>query len=94
MPLYFIDVLDDAGLTADNEGIERANADAAIAEAVKGVRSLLASQIEKGWLNLNGLAILSDVNRQVLQTIRYGDVVDIVHLGNTLECARNTKGWC
>jgi hypothetical protein len=54
LPRYHFDVQNGAGLVLDDEGRELANLEVARKEAIKGIRSLISAEIEKGSSILPG----------------------------------------
>ena len=67
MPRFHFDVQNGAGLAFDQEGRELANLEVARREAIKGVRSLISAEVEKGTLDLTGqLTVRDEVGRTVI----------------------------
>lgn len=62
----------------DHEGLDRPDLDAAIKEAVRGARDLIASDMRAGRpiYRSNHIDIADHAGR-VLHTVRYADVLDV-----------------
>lgn len=79
MPRFHLDIIDGDISIADEEGIERPDRDAARLEAVKGLRSIIASEIAEGRLNLAYRIVIKDGSGEV-ETVSARDVVLITGL--------------
>ena len=77
MPRYFFHICDSDGLTEDEEGRELPSLDAARAEALRGARSLMASDIESGLLALNSFIDVEDENGKPLFTLHFSQALEI-----------------
>lgn len=76
MPRFFFNVHDDA-VTADDEGVELPDAEAARLEAIRGARSLACEQVSNGYLNVNHRIEVHDSLRREVATIRFGEAIRI-----------------
>lgn len=77
MPRYFFHLHNDMDV-ADHEGAELPSLEAARAYAVREARSLFGdAAIEKGRVVLAHRIDIEDANGTVLDTVRFGDVVEI-----------------
>ncbi len=77
MPRYRFNVDNSIGFVADEEGRELPDLAAARAEALKGVRSILAEDVLNGRLDLKGRLEVTDEAGEILATIGFADAVDI-----------------
>ena len=59
----------------DREGIERANLDTAIIEAVRSVRSLVAADVLRGELHLDQSIEISDDGGRHLTTVDFAQAI-------------------
>jgi hypothetical protein len=78
VPLFHLNVFDSAGDALDEEGQELADLEAAHAEAIRGIRSLLGSELSEGRMDLAGRIEIADDDGRLLQTIAFRDAVKIV----------------
>lgn len=78
MPRYHFNVHNGVGVVADEEGRELPDVDAARAEAVRGIRSLIAEEVMGGRVDLRGRLDLTDGDGKVLAAIGFADTVEIV----------------
>ena len=76
MPLYFFNLYNGTGFVPDEEGRELPDPDAARAEAIHGARSLIADEVLKGRLDLNGRLDVLDGSGSLLFTIFFSDAVE------------------
>lgn len=77
MPRYRFNVDNGTGFVADEEGRELPDLDAARAEGLKGVRSILAEDVLGGRLDLEGrLDVVAD-DGEVLFTIAFTEAVTV-----------------
>ena len=77
MPRYHFDVQNGADLVLDEEGRELANLEAARREAIKGIRSLISAEVEKGSLDLTGQLTLRDATGRTVILLRFEEAVSI-----------------
>lgn len=76
MPRFFFNVHDDA-VTADEEGVELPDVEAAKLEAIRGARSLACEQVSNGYLNVSHRIEVQDVDRRQVATVRFGEAIRI-----------------
>lgn len=77
MPRYYFHIHNGLGDVEDKEGRELADLDAAQAEAVVGARSLIASEVLEGRLDLNGfIEVTSGQGHQILR-VTYREAVSV-----------------
>lgn len=77
MPRYRFNVDNGTGFVADEEGRELADLDAARAEGLKGVRSILAEDVLDGRLDLEGRLDVVGEAGEILLTISFADAVKV-----------------
>jgi hypothetical protein len=77
MPRYRFNIHNGIGFVEDEEGRELPDLAAARAEAVKGIRSILAEDVAEGRVDLRGrIEVLDEADAPVL-TIAFGDAVRV-----------------
>jgi hypothetical protein len=76
MPCFFFHVYDEV-VARDDEGHACADLQAAIAEAVRGVRSLACEQVHRGVLHLRHRIEIADEADHVLAIVTFKDVIEI-----------------
>jgi hypothetical protein len=77
MPLYRFNIHNGNGMTEDEEGRELPGPEAARAEALKGIRSLLADDVLQGHLDLRGRIEVRDEQGGFLFAIGFADALRI-----------------
>lgn len=77
VPRYHFDIQDASGLVLDEEGRELANLEVARREAIKGIRSLISAEVEKGILDLTGQLTLRDAIGRTIILLRFEEAVSI-----------------
>jgi hypothetical protein len=77
VPHYYLNLFNGDGAAPDDEGQDFADLGAARAEAIRGIRSLLADEMGRGVIVLAGRIEIADRNGAVLQTIDFADAVEI-----------------
>jgi hypothetical protein len=77
MPLYFLDVYNRTGCSRDEEGMELPDLDAARAQAVDGIRSILQDEVGHGAIDFEGRVEVRDENGTILATIVYREAVTV-----------------
>lgn len=78
MPRYRLHVINSVGFAEDTEGQTLADLAAARAEAVKGIRSLLADELKDGAINLGGRVNVVDDGDRVLLTVPFDEAFAII----------------
>ena len=76
MPIYFFDLYNSTGFVPDDEGRELPDPEAARAEAIQGARSLIADEVLKGRLDLDGRIEVHDGAGSLLFTICFSEAID------------------
>jgi hypothetical protein len=77
VPRFYLNIFNGDGASPDEEGQDFADLPAARAEAIRGIRSLLASEMREGRIELGGRIEIADVDGHVLQTIAFADAIEI-----------------
>jgi len=77
MPRFHLNIFNGAGEAPDEEGQELANLAAARAEAIRGIRSLLAAELSEGKIDLGGRIEITDRDDRILQTIAFREAVTV-----------------
>ncbi len=77
MPLYRFDIHNGNGLTPDEEGRDLPDAAAARAEALAGIRSILAEDVLQGRLDLRGRIEVRDERDGLLFSVTFAEALRI-----------------
>ena len=77
MPLYYFNIHNGDGLTGDEEGRELPDDGAAHAEALQGIRSILAEEVRQGRLDLDGRIEVLDGAKRPLFSVTYAEALRI-----------------
>ena len=77
MPLYRFNIHNGNGLTEDEEGRDLPDDESAPAEAISGIRSILAEDILTGMLDLEGRIEVLDEAGRLSMTIPFTDAVTV-----------------
>lgn len=75
MPLFFLNVYNRTGWSRDEEGMELPDLEAARAQAVDGIRSILQDEVAHGGIDFEGRVEVLDEAGNLLATITYRDAV-------------------
>jgi hypothetical protein len=78
MPLFFMNIRNAAGFVLDDEGQELPDLDAARAEAIGGIRSVLAEEVRAGVLNLHGQIEIRDADDALLAVVPYSEALQLI----------------
>lgn len=76
MPRYYFNLFDDS-VAVDDEGLELPDIAAARAQAIRGARSLIASQAEQGRICLNCRIEVEDENRRPVLILPFTEAVTV-----------------
>lgn len=76
MPRFYFD-LADGGTIVDDEGMELPSLRAAEQQAVAAARDVMRHEVWQGRLPLNQCVRILDERRQLLQIVRFRDVLQI-----------------
>jgi hypothetical protein len=77
MPCYHFNVQNGTGFVEDEEGRDLPDLDAVRSEALTGIRSILAEDVRKGFLDLGGRIDVLDETGTRLLTIGFAEAVEI-----------------
>jgi len=75
VPRYYLHVCNGNGFTEDTEGEEFANLAAARAAAIKGLRDIMAGEMQCGELNLGSFIEIEDADHQMIATVEFEEAV-------------------
>ncbi|HEY0012475.1 MAG TPA: Crp/Fnr family transcriptional regulator [Allosphingosinicella sp.] len=75
MPRFFFNIRNGNGFTEDEEGRDFPDVRAARAEALKGVRSIVAEEVKEGRLDLAGRVEITDEAGASIEAIPFGDAL-------------------
>jgi hypothetical protein len=75
MPRYFFNLKNSIGDVKDHEGLVMSDLDAARAEAIKGARSVIASEVLEGRLDLAGHIDVTDEKGALVLTVTFQEAV-------------------
>ena len=78
MPRFHLNIVNGEGMSADEEGMELPDLAGARAEAIRGIRSILASEIGGGTIDLGGRIEIADSQGKILETIAFEEAVTIL----------------
>ena len=77
MPHYYFHLHNGDGPTPDEEGQDLPGPAEAYAAALADIRSILASEIDDGLMNLDGRIEVVDCDGAVILTVPFTDAVDV-----------------
>ena len=77
MPLFYFHVCDGTGFVEDEEGRELDDEETARAEALKGARSIMADDVQRGQLDFSSFIEVEDEAHQLLFTITFAEAVEV-----------------
>jgi hypothetical protein len=77
MPQFYLHIYNDHGEAEDDEGLEVPSLAVAREKAIRGIRSLLASEVENGSFNLAGRIDIKDAAGTVLLSVPFEEAVDV-----------------
>jgi hypothetical protein len=77
VPRFHLNIFNGQGASPDEEGQDFADLAAARAEAIRGIRSLLASELGEGRVDLGGRIEIADAAGGVLQTVAFAEAIEI-----------------
>ena len=80
MPRFYMHVLNGDGWTRDKEGVELADLAAALGEALKGARDLMASEVQAGTLDLSALIAIGDERGREVHRLLFSDALTVTGL--------------
>ncbi|HYD39066.1 MAG TPA: hypothetical protein VEA60_15725 [Allosphingosinicella sp.] len=77
MPRFYFHVCNGAGFVQDEEGRDLPDLEAARAEAIRGARSIMASDVQRGTLDLSSFIEIEDAEKRLVLTVGFEDAVDL-----------------
>jgi hypothetical protein len=77
MPRFHLNLHNGLGLTPDEEGLDLPDEEAARAEAIRSIRSLVSEEVKEGCIDLNGRIEIIGEDGQCVDTIRFVDAVEL-----------------
>ena len=77
MPRYYFNICNGNGFIEDEEGQELPDLEAARAEAIRNARSIMASDVQRGMLDLSSFIEIEDASNQLVHTLGFEDAVDL-----------------
>jgi hypothetical protein len=77
MARFYLHVINGTGRAPDEEGVELADAQAAEARAVEGIRSILSDEAKAGRMDLDGRIEISDESGAIVRTVSFEDALEI-----------------
>ena len=78
MRRFFLHVRDWTSETLDNEGQEFADIEAARAEAIAGIRSMLCAELAEGRMDLRASVDIEDSEGKLVLSVPYAEAVSII----------------
>ena len=78
MPHFYLDVCNTQADSPDEQGREFADLEAARADAIAGIRSILRDEVLEGRMDLNGEVRILDADRRLVMIVPYAEAVSIV----------------
>jgi hypothetical protein len=77
MPRFFFHVCNGDGYTSDDEGIDLAGQTAARGIAIDSVRSMVAEDVRRGIIDLDGRILIRDLSGNDLLTVEFGEAFEL-----------------
>jgi hypothetical protein len=75
MPLYFLNVYNRTGCSRDEEGMDLPDLDAARAQAVDGIRSIMQDEVGHGEIDFEGRVEILEEGGALVATVTFHDAV-------------------
>jgi hypothetical protein len=77
MPHFYFHVCDGTGFVEDEEGRELRDEASARAEALRGARSIMADDLQRGQLDLSSFIEVEDGEHALLFTLMFSEAVEL-----------------
>jgi hypothetical protein len=77
MPRFYFHVCNGNGFVQDEEGQDLADLEAARRAAIRDARSIMASDVQRGVLDLSSFIEIEDSGHQLVHTLCFGEAVDL-----------------
>jgi hypothetical protein len=75
---YYLNVFNRTAAAFDEEGLDLPDLAAARRTAIDGIRSIVASEVKSGKIDLQGRIEILDVDRKVKAVVQYRDAFDVL----------------
>ncbi len=79
MPRYYFNLCNGAEFAEDDEGVELADHAAAYRKAAESLRDVMAGDLIMGDLNTASFIEITDQHHNLIQSVSFGEVVDLRH---------------
>ena len=85
MSRFYFHVCNGTGFVQDEEGQEFPDLEAARAFAIRNARSIMASDVQRGMLDLSSFIEIEDAEKQLVHTLGFEDAIDLAqrHKGDS-----------
>lgn len=77
MPHFYFHVCNGTGFVEDEEGRELTDEETAHREAIRGARSIMADDLQRGQLDLSSFIEVEDSKHELLFTLMFADAVEV-----------------
>ena len=77
MPRYYFHICNGSGFVEDEDGQELPDLEAARAFAVRSARSIMASDVQRGMLDLSSFIEIEDPQHQLVHTLGFEEAIDL-----------------
>jgi hypothetical protein len=77
MPRFYLHLCNGSGFTADEEGSDHADFDAAHAAAMAGLREVMADEMKRGELNMGSFVEIEDEQHNLLAIVSFEEAVSV-----------------
>lgn len=77
MPRFYFHVCNGTGFVQDEEGQELPNIEAARLAAIRSARSIMASDVQRGILDLSSFIEIEDSEKRLVLTLGFQEAVDL-----------------
>lgn len=81
MALFYLNIRNGIGYVKDEEGHDYADIEAARAQAMVGIRSLISEEAKTGLLDLTGAIEITDDSGNLLCFVSFGEAMDLRQAG-------------
>ena len=77
MPRFYLHVCNGSGFVEDEEGLELPGPEAARDAAIKGLRDIMAGEMQKGEIHAGSYIEVEDEDRRLLTTVFFREAVRV-----------------
>ena len=91
VPRFYFHVCNGSGFTEDKEGTEHRNLVAARSNAIRGLRDIMAAELQRGELNLGSFIEIEDEDHQLVMTVPFAEAVSVTSVRGPDESDRDTS---